>query len=526
MAETIAAISTAPGEAGIGIVRTSGPASLDIMKKLMDKCPAEVEPRHAYLGRVVAGSSGKEDGVCRADGAGASIETARAGGGSDAVAAREVIDQAVFIYMKAPHSYTGEDVLEIQAHGSNVGLRRILREVLSSGAAGVRLAEPGEFTKLAFLNGKMDLSQAEAVIDVIKAKTELSLDIAGGQMEGRLGRAVRGIRTKLLDTLSEIAVNIDYPDEDEENTGDGSTARIADDLLKAKGEVDKLLETAAIGRIAREGVRAAIVGKPNAGKSSLMNAILGEGRVIVTDIPGTTRDTVEESASLGGLPIVLIDTAGLRDTEDAVEKIGIERTGQAIETADLVMLVIDSSSPLDEQDEKVLGYLEGFDRGRLLVVLNKTDLGEAVTEEDMCRILPGAAIVKTALKGEDKAATGEGGIGKDAEAAGDGRGGDKNEGAGPTEAARRISEAVGAMHGLMDINVKEMNIVSNERHAALLRNASADLAEAAGILAAGGPLEVAELSARYAYDSLGAIIGEEAGEEIIDNVFSKFCLGK
>lgn len=472
MAETIAAISTAPGEAGIGIIRTSGPASLEIMKRLMDGCPPVVEPRHAYLGRVTAEGPDGES---------------------------EYIDQAVFIYMKSPASYTGEDVLEIQAHGSNVGLRRILREVLSLGISGVRPAEPGEFTKLAFLNGKMDLSQAEAVIDIIKAKTELSLGVAESQMEGRLGSAVRRIREKLLDILSEMAVNIDYPDEDEENTGDGSVSRMADDLLSVKAEADKLLETAAIGRIAREGVRAAIVGKPNAGKSSLMNAILGEGRVIVTDIPGTTRDTVEEAASLGGLPIVLIDTAGLRETEDKVERIGIERTGRAIETADVVMLVIDGSSPLDEQDEKVLGYLADFDRSRLLVVLNKSDLGEAVSEEEARALLPGAAVVRTELKGG---------------------------GAGQEEAARRISEAVGAMHGLMDINVKEMNIVSNERHAALLRNASADLAEAAGILAAGGPLEVAELSAHYAYDALGAIIGEETGEEVLDNVFSKFCLGK
>ena len=470
MSDTITAISTAPGEAGIGIVRTSGPASLDIMKKLMAKFPSEVEPRHAYLSRVVYDSADK---------------------GSD------VIDQAIFIYMKAPNTYTGEDVLEIQAHGSNVALRCILRAVLSSGAENVRMAEPGEFTKLAFLNGKMDLSQAEAVIDIIKAKTDLSLGIAESQREGRLSRAVREIRDNLLDTLAQMAVDIDYPDEDEENVGDGSSSELVNQLRWVLCDVEELLDTADIGRIAREGVRAVIIGKPNAGKSSLMNAILGEGRVIVTDVPGTTRDTVEESASLGGIPIVLVDTAGLRDTEDKVEKIGIERTEQAIASADLVILVLDGSRGLDEEDDKVMGYLEHINTEHLLVVINKDDLGNAITEEDVQKMFPGAVTITTSL------------IGRAAE-----------------DAARQISEAVGKMHGLMDLNVREMNIITSERHVRMLRNAAMNLDEAIGMLKNGEPVEVAELSARYAYDDLGKIIGEEAGDEIINTVFSRFCLGK
>ena len=470
MSDTITAISTAPGEAGIGIVRTSGPASLDIMKKLMAKFPSEVEPRHAYLSRVVYDSADK---------------------GSD------VIDQAIFIYMKAPNTYTGEDVLEIQAHGSNVALRCILRAVLSSGAENVRMAEPGEFTKLAFLNGKMDLSQAEAVIDIIKAKTDLSLGIAESQREGRLSRAVREIRDNLLDTLAQMAVDIDYPDEDEENVGDGSSSELVNQLRWVLCDVEELLDTADIGRIAREGVRAVIIGKPNAGKSSLMNAILGEGRVIVTDVPGTTRDTVEESASLGGIPIVLVDTAGLRDTDDKVEKIGIERTEQAIASADLVILVLDGSRGLDEEDDKVMGYLEHINTEHLLVVINKDDLGNAITEEDVQKMFPGAVTITTSL------------IGRAAE-----------------DAARQISEAVGKMHGLMDLNVREMNIITSERHVRMLRNAAMNLDEAIGMLKNGEPVEVAELSARYAYDDLGKIIGEEAGDEIINTVFSRFCLGK
>lgn len=470
MSDTITAISTAPGEAGIGIVRTSGPASLDIMKRLMAKFPSEVKPRHAYLSRVVYDSADK---------------------GSD------VIDQAIFIYMKAPNTYTGEDVLEIQAHGSNVALRCILRAVLSSGAENVRMAEPGEFTKLAFLNGKMDLSQAEAVIDIIKAKTDLSLGIAESQREGRLSRAVREIRDNLLDTLAQMAVDIDYPDEDEDNIGDGSSSELVNQLRWVLCDVEELLDTAGIGRIAREGVRAVIIGKPNAGKSSLMNAILGEGRVIVTDVPGTTRDTVEESASLGGIPIVLVDTAGLRDTDDKVEKIGIERTEQAIASADLVILVLDGSRGFDEEDDKVMGYLEHINTEHLLVVINKDDLGNAITGEDVQKMFPGAVTITTSL------------IGRAAE-----------------DAARQISEAVGKMHGLMDLNVREMNIITSERHVRMLRNAAMNLDEAIGMLKNGEPVEVAELSARYAYDDLGKIIGEEAGDEIINTVFSRFCLGK
>ena len=283
MADTIAAISTAPGEGGIGIVRVSGPESKSLMKRLMLSCPEEIEPRHAYLGKVIKDSSS---------------------------ARSEIIDEAIFLYMQEPASYTGEDMLEIQGHGSNVSLKAILAAVLDSGVPGVRMADPGEFTKLAFLNGKMDLSQAEAVIDIIKAKSDLSLSIAESQSAGRLGDKIREIRETLLDILAEMAVNIDYPDEDEDFTSEYDSSSLIGRLRWVLNDVEELLNTASIGRIAREGVRVVIAGKPNAGKSSLMNALLGEGRVIVTDVPGTTRDTVEESVYIGGVPIVLVDTAG------------------------------------------------------------------------------------------------------------------------------------------------------------------------------------------------------------------------
>ena len=372
MAYTIAAISTAPGEGGIGIVRVSGPESKSLMKRLMLSCPEKIVPRHAYFGKVVRDSSDPE---------------------------AEVIDDAVFLFMQDPASYTGEDMLEIQGHGSNVSLRAILSAVLSSGLPDVRMADPGEFTKLAFLNGKMDLSQAEAVIDIIKAKSDLSLGIAEDQRAGRLSMTIKDIRGTLLDVLAQMAVDIDYPDEDYDVDA-GQYSELIDQLKEVKSGVDNLLSTVTIGKIAREGVKAVIAGKPNAGKSSLMNAILGEGRVIVTDVPGTTRDTVEESASLGGLPIVLVDTAGLRESEDIVEKIGIERTAHAISDADLLIVVLDGSHELDEEDGKVLSLVEQMSKERMLVVINKEDLGKTLTEEAVLERLPGVRIISTSLVGK------------------------------------------------------------------------------------------------------------------------------
>ena len=467
MADTIAAISTAPGEGGIGIVRVSGPQSLSLMKRLKFACPEEIEPRHAYFGKVVKDSSDKN---------------------------ARVIDEGIFLYMKAPASYTGEDMLEIQVHGSNVSLRAILAAVLDSGLPDVRMADPGEFTKLAFLNGKMDLSQAEAVIDIIKAKSDLSLEIAEGQRAGRLSENIKSIRGKLVDILAQMAVDIDYPDEDYETD---AYDELIGQLMEVLASVEDLRDTASIGRIAREGVRAVIAGKPNAGKSSLMNAILGEGRVIVTDIPGTTRDTVEESASLGGVPIVLVDTAGLRDSDDKVEKIGIERTTQAIAGADLVILVLDGSRDLDDEDERVLSFVKKIEMDHVLVVINKEDLGRSVSEDTVRDRLPEVRIISTSLVGK-----------------------------GALEAAKKVSDAVGEMFDLGRIRIGETNIVTNERHVHLLRTASEDIKEAISMLRNGEPVEVAELSAHYAYGALGMIIGEEVGDEILDTVFSKFCLGK
>lgn len=463
MLETIAAISTAPGEGGIGIVRVSGPASEFIMRSVMRNCPKEIMPRHAYMSQVVDDNN-------------------------------EVIDEAIFILMKAPASYTGEDMLEIQAHGSNVSLKEILATVLKCNAKGIRMADPGEFTKLAFLNGKMDLSQAEAVIDIIKAKSNLSLEVAEGQHEGRISETIRQIREDILNILAKMAVDIDYPDED---IAESLNEELIFSINSVKNDTNSLINTSKIGKIAREGIKIAIIGKPNVGKSSLMNAMLGEGRAIVTEIPGTTRDSVEESITIGGIPAVLIDTAGLRDTSDVVEKIGIERAENIAKTADMIILVLDGSKDLGKQDLDIIDFIKNIESSNVLVIFNKSDLGNKIDENDISQKLADCKIIKTSLLGN-----------------------------GVNLAVSEISETITEMLELKNVRPKEMSIVSNERHISLLNEARNNLDETIQLLSNNEPIEVAELSLRYAYNLLGNIIGEEVGDEILDTVFSKFCLGK
>lgn len=455
MGDTIAAISTPQGEGGIGIVRISGDKALSIMKNLLRPCPDKVKPRYAYYGNI-----------CRAN--------------SD-----EIIDEAICLYMKAPHSYTCEDVVEIQAHGGILSIRMILRAVLEAGA---RMAEPGEFTKLAFLNGRMDLAQAEAVIDVIKAKSELPLQIAERQLKGRLGTEVQDIREELRDVLAQMAVNIDFPDEDIEQV---EFEKFTEDLTAVSSRVQRLLDTCDNGRIAKEGIRVAIVGKPNVGKSSLMNALLGEERAIVTNIPGTTRDTIEESANIHGIPLVLTDTAGIRETEDVIEQMGIQKSHEEMEAADLIILVVDGSQGLSQEDLEILKQNR---EQKVLVILNKEDLGTGVTEEDIREIIPYAEIVRTSLLSM---------TGADA-------------------VVQRIEKMF--VSGI--VNMTERNIVTSERQRDALERGKASLKDAIHLLEIQEPIEICELEAHNAYEALGEIVGETAGEEILDTVFSKFCLGK
>ena len=314
MEDTIAAVATAYGEGGIGIIRISGEKALSILEEVFEFAgeTSQIVNRRMTYGRIVDREN------------------------------EQIIDEVLAIHMKGPKTYTAEDVVEINCHGSMVSLRKTLALVLRKGA---RLAEPGEFTKRAFLNGRLDLSQAEAVIDIIKAKTDRSFDVAMSQLEGALSLRVTEIRQKLLDLLVDITVNIDYPDEDiEELTYD----KIEENILLIGEMIEKLLSTADTGRMIREGIRVAIVGKPNVGKSSLMNSLLRETRAIVTEIPGTTRDTIEEAISIRNIPVYLVDTAGIRETSDEVERLGIERSKAAFNEADFIIFIMDGSSAISD----------------------------------------------------------------------------------------------------------------------------------------------------------------------------------
>lgn len=460
MSDTIAAISTALGEAGIGIVRVSGEKSLSIMREVFLECPSEVKARYAYFGHVTDNEN-------------------------------KVIDEAIFLYMKAPFSYTGEDMLEVQAHGSNISLKLILRSLI---AAGARIADPGEFTKLAFLNGKIDLSQAEAVIDIIKSRTEFTLGIAERQKEGLISSEIGRSRERLLNILAQMTVNIDYPDEDIEQE---SYDMYIMDLSEIKCDIEKILKSASVGRIARDGIRIAIAGRPNVGKSSLMNAMLGEGRVIVTDIPGTTRDTIEESVNIDGIPVVLIDTAGIRDTEDKVERIGIERTREAIDEADMSILVIDGSEELGDDDKEIIKLFSNLGIDKLIVVINKSDIGNAVDASAIKAELPKAHIINTSLMGSAA-----------------------------MDSANTVYETISNIYNIKEYSSGESAVLSSERHIASLESARFSLAQAIDLLECGEAIEIAELEVHYAYDELGHVIGEAVGDEILDAVFSKFCLGK
>jgi tRNA modification GTPase len=362
MEQTIAAIATAFGEGGIGIVRISGKRASEILNKIF--VPAycqQSEPianRQLVYGHIISPDT------------------------------KQLVDEVLAVYMKAPSTYTREDVVEIHCHGSSVSLSKTLSLVLSCGA---RLATPGEFTKRAFLNGRIDLSQAEAVIDVIRAKTEKSFEVAMGQLEGHLSTKVKECRKSLMDLLVELAVNIDYPDEDIEEL---TYHNILKSLSQIGDEIDLLLATADTGRMIRDGLRVTIVGKPNVGKSSLMNALLRESRAIVTEIPGTTRDTIEEVLSLRGIPVYLTDTAGIHRTEDYIEQIGIERSKEAFNKADLIVFMVDGSQPLREEDYEIAKHIG---ERKVIVLLNKGDLGKMVTQGQLKVLLPQAIVIDTAV---------------------------------------------------------------------------------------------------------------------------------
>jgi len=451
--DTIVAISTPIGEGGIGIVRLSGPEALPIAARLFRRPGSQpsdqLEPHRLTYGHIVDPASGR------------------------------VVDEVLLAYMRAPHTYTRQDVVEINAHGGIVPLREILALCLEQGA---RTANEGEFTLRAFLNGRLDLAQAEAVLDVIRARTEASLRVAVDQLGGRLSARVREIRGGLVGALAHVEATIDFPEEDL------PVPDIEPELTQAERQLRDLLQEADRGMIYRQGIRTAIVGRPNVGKSSLLNALLRTERAIVTPIPGTTRDTLEELVSLQGVPLVLVDTAGINETEDVIERMGIERSRRSVERADLVLLVVDGSEPLILADEQVSALTRDKPT---IVVVNKSDLPAAWDPATFRSDAPHVSL--SALTG-----------------------------AGLPALEERITETV--FSG--EVTLSDQPVASNPRHRDAFRRALEHVADARQALGQGLGADLIAIDLTEATNALGEVTGETASEDLLDTIFRNFCIGK
>ena len=453
--DTIAAIATAVGESGISIIRVSGDKALSIVSSIFEgknnRKIDDISPYSMRYGKIVDKFS------------------------------KEMIDEVLVSFMKGPKSFTAEDSVEINCHGGIMSTNKVLEEVIKAGA---RIAQPGEFTKRAFLNGRIDLSQAEAVMDLIRAKTDLSMKSALMQSEGRISREIKDIRHDLLGVIAHIEATVDFPEEDlEEMTSD----KIKIDLDNIINRIERLLDTASEGRIIREGLSMVIIGKPNVGKSSLLNSILMEQRSIVTDVPGTTRDVIEEYINLDGIPVKVVDTAGIRETEDLVEKIGVERSKEKISEADLVVLMLDLSRKLDSDDKEILEYIKNK---KYIVILNKSDLKRELEEcdfQDMKNII------------EISAKNGEG--------------------------IDLLKNKIKDLFFKGEINSTDL-MITNSRHKEALYRAKEKCLASLETLNSGVSIDFASIDIRGAWINLGEVSGETLEEDIIDKIFSEFCLGK
>lgn len=453
--DTIAAISTPLGEGGISIVRVSGEDAVEIANKVFKgKDLTQVASHTINYGHIVDPASG------------------------------QVIDEVMASVMLAPKTFTKEDTVEINCHGGIVVTNDILQLLLANGA---RMADPGEFTKRAFVNGRIDLTQAESVMDIIRAKTDKARQVAVKQLEGGLLTEIRALRQEILDVLANVEVNIDYPEYDEEEV----TGQKMLGCVHSVGEkIDKLLETAQEGQILRNGLKTAIVGRPNVGKSSLLNYLTQSDKAIVTDVAGTTRDTLEEYVSVKGVPLELIDTAGIHHTEDTVEKIGVERSKKAIEKADLILLLLDSSQDLTKEDRDLLAYTAGKKR---IIVLNKTDLGAKLSAEQIAEETGSDVITTSILQKENL----------------DG-----------------LENLIKKLFFKGIENSNDQVLVTNQRQAGLLAKAKQQLADVETGLESGMPLDLVQIDFTGAWETLGEITGESAPDELINDLFSQFCLGK
>lgn len=457
METTIAAISTAMSASGIGIVRISGEDAMEVISRIYrskggKKRIKEVPSHTIHYGYIYDGE--------------------------------ELIDEVLVMIMRAPRTFTGEDTVEIDCHGGVFAMKRVLETVLKNGA---EIAGPGEFTKRAFLNGRMDLSQAEAVMDVIQAKNEYALRSSIDQLKGSVQKAICDIREKIIYHIAYIESALDDP---EHISLEGYPQELLEVVDKEQLEIKKLLKSSSDGKMIQEGIQTVILGKPNAGKSSLLNLLLGENRAIVTDIAGTTRDILEEYITLHGITLKIVDTAGIRETEDIVEKIGVDRAREMAQKADLIFYVVDSSVPLDSNDEEIMSMLNGK---KAIILYNKTDLKAAI-EIDTLREKTGHPVIPISAKEET----------------------------GITELEEKIKD----MFFGGELSFNDEVYITNARHKAALEEADKSLDLVRNSIQGGLPEDFFSIDLMNAYENLGKILGESVGEDLVNEIFSKFCTGK
>lgn len=453
---TIAAISTAPGNAGIGIIRLSGDDCFKILQKIFKpKNKGEIKGYTIKYGNILKSEND------------------------------EIIDEVLVSYFVAPKSYTKENMCEINSHGGIVVENQILEECLKNGAV---LAEPGEFTKRAFMNGRIDLSQAEAVIDIINSKTEKEMMVAQRHLEGSLSKKIKDIQGEILNLMADIEASIDYPEYDIEET---TNKKINDTLNSVEEKLLKLKNSFENGKILKEGIKTAIIGKPNVGKSSLLNLILGENRAIVSDIEGTTRDTIEEYINIKGIPLKIVDTAGIRKTNDEVEKIGVERSINNISNAELIIALFDDSRTFDDQDQKILDLIEGK---KTIILINKIDLGKNLIKENeklkkfKNNIIEFSTINETGLD--------------------------------------KLYNQIEELFKLNELDCENTEIITNNRHKQQILYALEDVAKGRESLETHMPVDITAICLKDILERLAEITGENVSEDIINEIFKKFCLGK
>lgn len=456
--DTITSISTPMGEGAIGIVRLSGPQAVEIADKLYKgKHLLNDVPSHTInYGHIIDPES------------------------------KEVIEEVMVSVLRAPKTFTREDIIEINCHGGILTINRVLELTMTYGA---RMAEPGEFTKRAFLNGRIDLSQAEAVMDFIRSKTDRASKVAMNQIEGRLSDLIKKQRQSILEILAQVEVNIDYPEYDD--VEDATTEFLLEQSKEIKQEINRLLDTGAQGKIMREGLSTVIVGKPNVGKSSMLNNLIQDNKAIVTEIAGTTRDVLEEYVNVRGVPLRLVDTAGIRETEDIVEKIGVERSRKALSQADLILFVLNNNEALTQEDYTLYEVVKNED---VIVIVNKMDLEQNIDINEVKDMIGDTPLIQTSML--------------------------KQEGIDELEIQIRDLFFGG------EVQNQDMTYVSNSRHISLLKQARQTIQDAIDAAESGVPMDMVQIDLTRTWEILGEIIGETASDELIDQLFSQFCLGK